>query len=46
LLIVPRVWFLQLAEQHPAQFARVATNIARDLSARLRLLGDEFARQH
>jgi len=46
LLILSRVWFTQLAEQHPAQFARVATNIARDLSARLRLLGDEFARQH
>lgn len=46
LLILPRVWFNQLAETHPAQYARVATNVARDLSARLRLLGDEFARQH
>ena len=46
LLILPRVHFEMLAEQLPAQYARVVTNVARDLSARLRQLGDEYSRQH
>ena len=46
LLILPRLYFEMLAEQLPVQYARVVTNVARDLSARLRLLGDEFARRH
>jgi len=35
-----------LAERFPIQYSRGATNVARDLSARLRLLGDEYARRH
>ncbi len=46
LLILGRAYFEQLAERFPAQYSRVATNVARDLSARLRYLGDEFARRH
>ena len=46
LVILSRVQFELLSEQFPAQFANMVTNLARDLSFRLRLLGDEFARQH
>ena len=45
-LLVPRIRFELLASDLPAQYAVVAANMARDLSARLRLLGDEFARRH
>jgi CRP/FNR family cyclic AMP-dependent transcriptional regulator len=46
LVILSRVQFALLSEQYPAQFASMVTNLARDLSFRLRRLGDEFARQH
>ena len=46
LVMVSRGQFELLSERFPAQFARMVTNLARDLSFRLRLLGDEFARQH
>ena len=46
LVLVPRIRFELLASDLPAQYAVVAANMARDLSARLRLLGDEFARRH
>jgi CRP-like cAMP-binding protein len=46
LLLLPRTYFEMLAEKFPAQYARVVTNVARDLSARLRFLGDEYARRH
>ncbi len=46
LVILSRVQFELLSERHPAQFANMVTNLARDLSFRLRRLGDEFARQH
>jgi CRP/FNR family cyclic AMP-dependent transcriptional regulator len=46
LLILPRAYFEMLADKFPIQYSRVATNVARDLSARLRLLGDEYARRH
>ncbi len=46
MLVLPRAYFEMLADQFPVQYARVATNVARDLSARLRYLGDEYARRH
>lgn len=46
LVLLPRVQFELLSEQFPAQYANMVTNLARDLSFRLRRLGDEFARQH
>jgi hypothetical protein len=45
-VIVSGIHFELLAERHPAQYANLVTNLARDLSFRLRCLGDEFARQH
>lgn len=46
LVVLSRVHFELLSERYPAQFANMVTNLARDLSFRLRRLGDEFARQH
>lgn len=46
LIILSRIQFELLSAQYPAQFAVMVTNLARDLSFRLRRLGDEFARQH
>lgn len=46
LLILPRIQFELLGERMPVPYARLLTNLARDLSNRLRRLGDEFARHH
>ena len=46
LVIVPRIHFELLFERFPAQYASMVTNLARDLSYRLRRLDDEYARQH